>query len=452
MQTNRILTNKELSYIKRNLKNTKKQLFWLFVILAVFVGGFAILVYTTEETNFAINLAFGVLILIIGFSYWLFKGYKKHKINPVVYSAKGYYKRIYESYSSRSGAFYDTISGTKVKLPWHWRSYLKKQKDIVSYRYIVRDGAVAVNELSIYVISVNDTLSLDYELNNGLEKVKPISLLHIITLFILPVCILMAFFGDNFTNALKISEALKNPSKDTVILKNAEEISALLTSNYIKIDSAWVYQYKPMSDYLGENYIITKTERDRIFNNPHSHLNYQFFVPSKYVTKPNKAKLKENLQNNPLSNNTLLKNTDSTLVNNAIENVYKKQLKEYNQRIKRVESIEKILEELKPKSYILRISENTFNAPEKRLYSISKSLKNSYTVHGFYDAKQKRLITLELHEKRKADIISAFVSLSICGLFVLLSLFSLFRIIKNSRIKLRLVKEQLNANDLKRLS
>ena len=452
MSANRILTKDELNFISRNLKHSKRQLFWILILFSFIVGTVAIAVYVIEGAqSIVINIIFGILILLLGFIHWVFKGYNKHVLNPVVFKSSGYYKRIYE-HRGKNGAYFDTINGVKVKLPWHWRRYIKRQKDNITYEYIVRDGTVAINEHPIYVISINNTLTLDYELNNGLYKTKPISLLNMMSFFLLIPVIMILSFGRNLEDASKISQVFKTPKDDTIILKNAENLNTLNSSNYIKINDAWVYQYKKTADLFGQNYILTQTERDRIYNHHSSGMNYRFFVPSEYVTKPNKKQLKESLKNNPLSKKTLFNSPDSSIVNNAIEKVYKKQLDEYNSRVKRLKRIEKELEELKPKTFILKIYDDVFNAPEESLYSIKKSLERPYTVEGFYLKSKKQLVTFQQQEVYKKDIKSAFILISISAILLITTIFSLVKIISNSRIKLRLVKEQLKLNHLKRLS
>ncbi len=453
MTTNRVLNTEELHYISLQHKKTQKQLLGLLFLFVAIVSIAAIAVYTSKIPNqTVVNIIFGILIALIGVLHWIFKGYKKHKLNPIVHKSRGYYKRTYER-RGKYGTYFDTINGVKVKLPWHWRSYIKKQKDDFSYEYIIRDGAVAMNEHPIYIISINDTLSLDYELNNGLKKTKSITLLNILSLFsLLPISVMILALGLNINEALKIRHALKTPDKHTVILHGVEALPAVKTSNYIKIENAWVYQYKKMSDLYGENYILTQDERDRIYIHPASDIDYRYFINSNYITKPDKETLKKQLKNNPLSKNTLLKSTDTSVVNNAIEKVYQQQLIDYNSRVKGLKTVEKQLEALKPKTFILKINDDVFNAPIESLYSIRKSLENPYTIHGFYIPSENDIISLEQQAVHNQAIKSAFILTSICGLLLLIAVVSFIKIIRNSRIKLRLLKEQLTANNNKRLN
>lgn len=451
MGNDRILTPKELSFIKRNLKNTKTQLFWLLLIVVLIVGFIAIAIYTTETSvHFFINIMFGVLILLIGVLHWIFKGYKQHQLNPIVYQGVGYYERIYEQ-RGKYGAYYDTLNGVKIKLPWHWRRYLKQQKAQVTYEYIIRDGPVAFNEHAMYIVAINNVLSLDYELKNGLQNIKPLSLLNFVSLFIILPTVLIMSFGRNLEDALHIAHVFKTPEKHSVQLNNGEELQTISTSNYIKIDSAWVYQYKRIADIYGENYILSKAERDRIYNHPSANMDYRFFVPSTYVTKPDKAKLKEALKNNPLSKNTIFNTTDSTILNKVIEKAYKTQLQTYNQRVSRLKNIEKQLQELQPKTFILKIYDDVFTAPKTSLFSIKKSLERPYTVKGFYNVETKRLLSIENQETRKKDIKNAFILMSICIVICVVALLSLIKIVRNSLLKIKLAKAQIESNNLKQL-
>ena len=204
MQTNRILTKYELNYVANKLKNARKQIFWILFTVVLFVSIVAVFVYTSKEANnIVINIGFGILILLIGALHWIFKGYKTHQIDPIVHKGVGYYQRVYEQ-RGKYGTYYDTINGIKIKMPWHWRRYMKKQKEEIHYEYIIRDGAVAINEFPIYVISINDKLSLDYELKNGLQKAKPLSLINIVSLFLLLPAVLLLSFESNFNNITEL--------------------------------------------------------------------------------------------------------------------------------------------------------------------------------------------------------------------------------------------------------
>lgn len=451
MQDTRILTDKELKYIKQQLKTNRKQLFWVLLFVVIVVSGLAFIIYVFEKPdNFVINIAFGLLILCIGGLYWYFKGYKNHEVNPIVYKSNGYYQRIYEQ-RGKYGAYFDTFNGQKVRLPWHWRKHLKRQTGLVDYEYIIRDGAVAASETRLLILSA-DKLSLDYELNNGLNKLKSLSLLQLISLFLIFPVALILFATPNFSEALKFQQALKTPEKNTVKLKSIEALQNLKTSEYIQIDGAWVYQYSRRFSTYRENLIISDAERNRIFNHPQANANFNFYIPSRQIKKPNKAEMLKNLINNPLSKNTLFSSGDSTIVNRVMEKAYQSQLNDYKRQLKQSKKIETILEELKPKSYALKISNAVFDAPEKVPRSIKKSLENQYTIKGFYDATNKRLEPNTYQELKKKRIKESALTSLICLLILLFSVFSLLKIIRNSIIKKRLVMEQLNTTNFKRLN
>jgi len=211
MFAKKTLNDNEFAFISGEINRTKKFLLAMFVIIAAIIAIVAIIVYTQEDKNHVIiNIIFGILILLLCFINWFVKGYKEHVIETTIHTATGFYQRIYEQHG-KYGRYYDTIHGVKVKIPWHWRQYLKSHKEeAVSYEYILRDGVVAANQgASRYVLSINDTLSLDYEIKNGLKKARSLSFINIISiLLIIPVFII--FFANPDIKRLKdISDITK---------------------------------------------------------------------------------------------------------------------------------------------------------------------------------------------------------------------------------------------------
>ncbi|WP_055444180.1 hypothetical protein [Lacinutrix himadriensis] len=256
MFNHRYLTDNEIAFISSRINRTKNLLLGLFIVIALVIATAAFFVYSElDTTNFIINLMFGVLILLLYFLHWFAKGYKEHVIDGKVYKSQGVYKRIYQQHD-KNGRYYDTLNGAIIKIPWHWRNYLKLQKEPVAFEYIVRDGAVAVNEgASLYLISVNDTLSLDYELQNGLQKAKPFSFINMVSFVLIIPALLILFLNPDVTDIQNFIQLTKT-EKDFITLNSTEELQQIETPNYIKINNAWVYQYKRPYDSFGDNYVI----------------------------------------------------------------------------------------------------------------------------------------------------------------------------------------------------
>ncbi|MEP3837481.1 MAG: hypothetical protein ABJM36_07530 [Algibacter sp.] len=313
MFTKRTLNANELAFVYNQVNRTKKLLLGMFVIIAGIIAIVAIIIYSKEDENHVIiNIMFGVLIMLLYGINWFVKGYKEHVIDPTIHKATGFYERIYEQHV-KNGRYYDTINGSKVKIPWHWRNYLKSLKEeSFSYEYIVRDGAVAINEgASQYVVSINDTLSLDYEIKNGLKKAKPLSFLNIASI-VLIIPVIIALFTNRDIKYLKDISQLIQTKENIVILDNAEALKTLPGSRYIKINNAWVYQFKRPYDFNGENYVLSQAERDRIYNNPSSGAYYRYYFNPKSFTKPDKESYKLQLKKN-MEQFGFKNNTDSSL-------------------------------------------------------------------------------------------------------------------------------------------
>ena len=451
MQKNRSITKAELQYVKQLHKSSKKTMFWLIIIFAAVIGFAAITVYSKEESNnIFINVLFGFFIMILGIVNWIYKGYKKNKINPIVYASTGFYKRIHEQHG-KNGKYFDTFNGSKVKLPWHWRKHLKTIDNEVTYEYIVSDGMVGMNEISILVISA-DKLSLDYELNNGLTKAKPISIFNILSIILIIPTFILASFGDNFIEALQFPELFKTHETHAIILKTPEALNTISKPNFITIENAWVYQFKREGTYNSGNFIISKTERDRIYKHPNANYNHSYYSPSKYLIKPKRENILNALKSNPFSRRRILRITDTAALNKIIENEYKKSLSDYNARFKHSKLGDSILEILKPKKTILEISQEDFNAPKTPFKSLKKNLEHTFTVKGFYIPEENKIISKISLDYRRLNIERSSILIGISLIMMLLVCYSTFKIVRNSRLKMRLVKKQLSHNSSKRLS
>lgn len=445
MFNQRYLKDNEIAFISNQINRTKKLLVGLFIIVALIIATVAFFVYSElDTTNFVINLMFGVLILLLYFLHWFAKGYKEHVIDGKVYKSQGFYKRIYQQHG-KNGRYYDTLNGGIIKTPWHWRNYLKSHKEPVIFEYIARDGAVALNEgASKYLISVNDTLSLDYELQNGLQKAKPFSFINMVSFVLIIPALLILFLNPDVTDIQNFIQLTKT-EKDFITLHSIEELQQIETPNYIKINNAWVYQYKRPYDSFGDNYVISKAERDRIYYNPSSHANYRFFFPPSIFKKPERETYKKQLEKN-IDKLGIKQNTDSTLWENAVNHSFKIQISEYNNRLFRAKRMDSILKELKPKTSFFKLYDTCFNAPEKSSYSIKSSLENTFIVSGFYNPKKNKIISFEEQKEQRKEIKNACILFCICALIVTLFMLSLFKMIYNTIIKKRLVEAQLNIN------
>ncbi|WP_396602517.1 hypothetical protein [Algibacter sp. R77976] len=444
MFAKRTLNDDELAFVSKQISRTKKQLLGLFIILAIVIGIGAIFIYSEEDENhLIINIAFGVLIMLLYFLNWFVKGYKNHVINPSTHQAKGYYERIYEQHG-KNGRYYDTINGLKVKIPWHWRKYLKSLKDEpFNYEYIIRDGAVAVNEgASIQVVSINNTLSLDYEIKNGLKKAKPLSFLNLASIILIIPVIVMLLANRDISLVKDFAQLSQNKS-NTIILDTAEALKTLPGSRYIQINNAWIYQYKRPYDYSGENYVLSQAERDLIYNNPNSGAYYRYYLPPSSFKKPDKASFKIQLKKT-MNQFGFDKKIDSSLWEKSVDKAFELQLEEFDKRLNKARNLDSILKVLQPKTPLFKLYKDCFNAPEESTYSIKKSLEKTFVVNGFYNPKSKTIVSFEKQEKVKEDIKNILILVGICTLIIVSFLIAIFKIVRNSIIKRNLVEAQLN--------
>lgn len=444
MFANRNLNDNEFAYISSQINRTKTLLLVTFIILVILVSALAFAFYSElDEYSFILNINFGLLILLLYGLNWYLKGYKNYVIDPRVHKSEGFYKRIYEQHG-KNGRYYDTLNGRKIKVPWHWRRYLKAQQERIDYEYISRDGAVAISEgIPAYIISINDILSLDYEIKNGLKKAKPLSFINIVSiLLVIPVVLVQSLNPD--LKYLKNYKQVTLTKADEVVLNSPNDLATITTPSYIKIKKAWVYQFESPSSYNGDYFVISKQERDRIYNDPSSNINLQFFLPSRAFQKPNKDTFKNNLEKNKLMDMAVFKNLPDSTIKAILNKEYEIRVKTYERKRKAAINIEKSLEALQPKNVFLKLNKDGFNGPNKKPKSIRTGLQNTYNVYGFYTPKNKSLVSYETQERKKEKIKNVLVLYGICAVVVLLFLNVLYKVIRNTLIKKNLVKQQLN--------
>lgn len=453
MKNNRLLTEKELNYISRNIKSTTKGTLWLYIIALSMVIFTGIIVYSEDNSPSAfIILLFVILLFLVQILFRIYKGYKKYLFDPIVYKKSGVYKSIYIRISHKSGRDLDIINNEVVKIPWHWRKYIKKQKGKITYEYVAKDGVVTANEFyTNYVVSINDTLSLTYELNNGLSKTKPVSPFDYICLMLLAFPLFLSSVTTNIDEALKINHTFKKPEENTIQIKNTNELNTLSTSNYVKIDSAWIFHLKTFN--YGASYLVTKTERDRIFNHPDSYTSFKYYSDYRNYKKPDKDKIKkEFIDNAKIIDNSIKKmlsyTTDSNNIDNIAADFYKGELERYTRKVKSSKKNKKLIEELSPKGFFVRIRYDVFKQDDKeRLSSIGRSLREPYTsIRGFYIKSERKLVSYEEQKRNNKKIREEFIMFSVFVFSLIITLYISFKIVYNTIIKLRLVKEQLNKN------
>jgi len=122
-----------------------------------------------------------------------------------------------------------------------------------------------------------------------------------------------------------------------------------------------------------------------------------------------------------------------------------------NPDIKRLKDISDITKDsifkvLQPKTPLLKLYDSCFNAPEESTYTIKSSLENTFVVSGFYNPNNNSIRSFEDQEKIKKDLKNVMVLAGICSLIVLSFLMALFKIIRNSMLKINLVEGQLNTH------
>ncbi|WP_225036088.1 hypothetical protein [Winogradskyella sp. SM1960] len=439
----RNLNPEELEFVTKQIRRTKKLLMWLLIALAIVVAFLAFAVYSSlDGYNILINICFGILILCIYGIYWFYKGFQKHKVNPEVHKSSGFYERVV-IYHGKTTSRFDSINGTSVKIPWHWRNYLKSQKERINYEYILRDGAVAANDnASQYVVSLNNTLSLDYELKNGLHKAKPLNFFSFLALFLMPFIVLFASMDNDLDKGLHVSKLFQNES-DAITLQSAEELNSISQPSYITIEKAWVHRFKTMSDYRGKNVLISKAERDRIYNDPASSFNHLYHLPARAITKPDKETFINNMKSNSLYKKLYPKNVPDSIWNKTIENEYSRRIDEYNKQVRRAKSAEKLVETIQPKTSILELKSDAFHSTNTSFNSVKESLENSISLFGYYHPEKNTLISIEEHKTQKKRIQNAFISLCILFLSGIYTVYYIGKVIYNSRLKKQLVEDQI---------
>ncbi len=439
----RNLNSKELAFVTRQIRHTKKVLMWLFIALTIIVAFLALAVYSSfDGYNVLINVCFGILIMCLYGIYWFFKGFKKHKVNSEVQKSNGFYERVVIHHGKATSRF-DKINGTNVKIPWHWRNYLKSQKEKVNYEYILRDGAVAANDSATqYVVSLNDTLSLNYELEHGLDKANPLNFFSFLALFLTPFMVLLSFMNSDLDKGFNVLQLFQNES-DAITFNSAEELNTISKPCYITIENAWVHRFKIMSDYRGENSLISKSERDRIYNDPSSSFNHLYFLPAKAITKPDKETFKNNIKGNPLFKKFNSESIPDSILNKTIDSQFKNHITNYDKQIRQAESEEKLIENIQPTTKILELKSETFHPSNATFNSVKESLECPITIHGFYNPEEQSLISIEEQKIENKEILVAFISLTLLIILCLFTLYALGKIIYNSRLKKQLVKDQV---------
>ena len=205
-----------------------------------------------------------------------------------------------------------------------------------------------------------------------------------------------------------------------------------------------MYQFESPSAYKGDYFVISKQERDRIYNNPSSSINLQYFLPSRAFQKPDKNTFKNNLEKNNLMELAVFKDLPDSTFNAILNKEYQSRVKTYERRLKAAKNIEKSLETLKPKNFILNINEECFNALKEKPNSIKTGLESTYKVYGFYTPKNNSLVSFKTQERKKENIKSALFPFGICLIVILLFLNTLYKLIRNTIIKKKLVKKQLD--------
>jgi hypothetical protein len=446
MFNQRQLNDNELKFITKQINSTKNLLLCTFLVLVVIVGGGAILIYSDlKESNFAINIAFGTMILLLSGIYWAVVGYSKHKVNPQVLESRGVFKRIYVDYG-KNGKYHDTINGQFVKIPWHWRKFLKSQNEPIDYEYIVRDDAFDMGENAFYyVVSVNNELSLDYEMNNGLYKAKPLSFINIVSLLLVLPVVLILCVENGLSDALRINELFKTED-NTVVVNSTDKLLSLTKADYIELKDVWVYQFKRPFDYSGNYAVISQAERDRIYNHPDANASYRYYFSPRMIEKPNKEAFEKKLKESPIYNKGVFKGMDEKLWEKGVDDAFNRALRDYQNRFAKAQRLENILEELKPKEILLKLSDNCIDVPEALGYTIKKGLKLPITVRGFYNPKSKKVISFEEQEKRKERLKENLIPVFFCFVVLLLALLAIFKMIRNTLLKQKLVEDQLNIN------
>jgi len=446
MFNRRHLNDNEVKFIAKQVSSSKNLILSAFVVLAIVIAGLAVVFYAEfDEFNFGINLMFGILIILLYFLSWYIKGYSKHKVKPEVYRMRGVYNRIYIQHG-KNGRYQDAFNEHFVKIPWHWRKYLKSIKEPIDFEYILRDDAVGISEgAMMYVVSVNDELSLDYEIEHGLSKAKPISFINIVSLLLVLPVVLILCVGNGLSDALRVNELFKTED-NPVVINSVNDLTALTKADYVELKDVWVYQFKRPFDYSGNYAVISKAERDRIYYHPDANASYRYYFSPRMIKKPNREAYEKNLKESPLYDKGMFKNMNDELWKKGVDKAFDRALNEYQNRFAKAQRLENILEELKPREILLKLSDNCINVPEDQGYTIKKGLVEPITVFGFYNPKSERLISFEEQERRKEQLKGNLTPVFFSFIVLLMALLAIVKLIRNTLLKRKLVDAQLNIN------
>ena len=112
-------------------------------------------------------------------------------------------------------------------------------------------------------------------------------------------------------------------------------------------------------------------------------------------------------------------------------------------KIKRAEKAETIVENLQPKTTILELKSDAFHPTNTSFNSVKESLENPIRLKGFYNPEKNTLISIEAHETQKKQILNNFIFLCVLIFTSIFTLYSLWKIIYNYRLKNQLVKDQI---------
>jgi len=140
------------------------------------------------------------------------------------------------------------------------------------------------------------------------------------------------------------------------------------------------------------------------------------------------------------------KKIDSSIWQKSIDMAYELQIETFNKRLYKAKRLDSIFKVLQPKTPLLKLYDSCFNAPEESTYTIKSSLENTFVVSGFYNPNNNSIRSFEDQEKIKKDLKNVMVLAGICSLIVLSFLMALFKIIRNSMLKINLVEGQLNTH------
>jgi len=297
----------------------------------------------------------------------------------------------------------------------------------------------------MYVVSVNNELSLDYEIKHGLEKAKPLSFINITSLFLILPIVLFLTADGGFSNLLRINELFKSET-EPVIASTVDELTALNSSNYVELRDVWVYQFKRPFDYSGNYAVISKEERDRIYYHPDANTSYRYYFSPRMIEKPDREAFEKNLKQSPLYDKGIFKNLNDDLWKKGIDQAFDRALKQYENRLYKAERLQRILEELAPKTILLGLSDDCIDVSKDKVYTVKNGLETPITVKGFYQHDQERIVGLETQElnrrRLKNNLTPVIVSLSI----LVIALLTIAKIIRDYLLKKRLVNRQLDIN------